>query len=105
MIKPPSNLEGVTPPALAKPLVWHRHLITLNITSMSVALRGGCNPGGAHNLNVGCPSGRVQSGRFGACLMAEPERVAECVAAMQEAAQAKPVSVKCRIFSLNSRMI
>ena len=50
-----------------------------------------------YNLNVGCPSGRVQSGRFGACLMAEPERVAECVAAMQEAAQAKPVSVKCRI--------
>lgn len=48
------------------------------------------------NLNVGCPSDRVQSGRFGACLMAEPETVAECVAAMQDAVQV-PVTVKCRI--------
>ena len=37
------------------------------------------------NLNIGCPSDRVQSGRFGACLMAEPDLVAECVAAMGEA--------------------
>ncbi len=48
------------------------------------------------NLNVGCPSNRVQKGRFGACLMAEPELVAECVAAMQEAVSI-PVSVKSRI--------
>ncbi len=48
------------------------------------------------NLNVGCPSDRVQEGRFGACLMAEPERVAECVGAMG-AAVSIPVSVKCRI--------
>lgn len=48
------------------------------------------------NLNVGCPSDRVQSGRFGACLMLEPETVAECVAAMQEAVQI-PVTVKHRI--------
>jgi tRNA-dihydrouridine synthase A len=48
------------------------------------------------NLNCGCPSDRVQSGRFGACLMAEPERVAECVAAMREAT-VLPVTVKCRI--------
>lgn len=48
------------------------------------------------NLNIGCPSDRVQSGAFGACLMAQPERVAECVAAMQ-AAVAIPVTVKCRI--------
>ncbi len=48
------------------------------------------------NLNVGCPSDRVQSGRFGACLMAEPERVAACVAAMQ-AAVSIPVTVKTRI--------
>ena len=40
------------------------------------------------NLNIGCPSDRVQSGRFGACLMAEPDLVAECVAAMGEAAVA-----------------
>ncbi|MBY0544634.1 MAG: tRNA dihydrouridine(20/20a) synthase DusA [Gammaproteobacteria bacterium] len=48
------------------------------------------------NLNVGCPSDRVQSGRFGACLMAEPELVAECVAAMKQAVSI-PVTVKCRI--------
>ncbi len=48
------------------------------------------------NLNVGCPSDRVQSGRFGACLMREPELVADCMAAMK-AAVATPVTVKCRI--------
>ncbi|SLN36300.1 tRNA dihydrouridine(20/20a) synthase DusA [Oceanibacterium hippocampi] len=48
------------------------------------------------NLNVGCPSDRVQSGRFGACLMAEPELVAEGVAAMRAAVDI-PVTVKTRI--------
>lgn len=48
------------------------------------------------NINVGCPSDRVQSGRFGACLMAEPELVAECFRAMR-ASQSVPVSVKTRI--------
>jgi len=48
------------------------------------------------NLNVGCPSDRVQEGRFGACLMAEPALVGDCVAAMK-AAVAVPVTVKCRI--------
>jgi tRNA-dihydrouridine synthase A len=48
------------------------------------------------NLNVGCPSDRVQEGRFGACLMAEPELVAKCVAAMAAAVKI-PVTVKCRI--------
>jgi tRNA-dihydrouridine synthase A len=48
------------------------------------------------NLNVGCPSDRVQEGRFGACLMAEPALVGDCVAAMK-AAVAIPVTVKCRI--------
>ena len=48
------------------------------------------------NLNVGCPSSRVQSGNFGACLMAQPELVAEAVAAMQAVVQL-PVSVKHRI--------
>jgi tRNA-dihydrouridine synthase A len=48
------------------------------------------------NFNVGCPSDRVQDGRFGACLMAEPTRVAEGVAAMK-AAVGIPVTVKCRI--------
>lgn len=48
------------------------------------------------NLNVGCPSDRVQDGRFGACLMAEPALVGDCVAAMK-AAVVVPVTVKCRI--------
>ena len=48
------------------------------------------------NLNIGCPSDRVQSGCFGACLMAEPALVAACVAAMGAAASV-PVTVKCRI--------
>jgi len=48
------------------------------------------------NLNVGCPSDRVQSGRFGACLMREPQLVAECMAAISEAVDL-PATVKCRI--------
>ena len=48
------------------------------------------------NLNVGCPSDRVQEGRFGACLMAEPRLVGDCVAAMKAAVDI-PVTVKCRI--------
>jgi tRNA-dihydrouridine synthase A len=48
------------------------------------------------NLNAGCPSDRVQEGRFGACLMAEPALVADCVAAMKTAVRI-PVTVKCRI--------
>src|SRR5207302_6445973 len=48
------------------------------------------------NLNVGCPSDRVQEGRFGACLMAEPVLVGECVAAMKANVKV-PISVKCRI--------
>ncbi|AXK72970.1 tRNA dihydrouridine(20/20a) synthase DusA [Lysobacter sp. TY2-98] len=54
------------------------------------------------NLNCGCPSDRVQAGRFGACLMREPALVAECVAAMSAAVRASerpdvPVTVKCRL--------
>ncbi|MFL5039439.1 MAG: tRNA dihydrouridine(20/20a) synthase DusA [Xanthobacteraceae bacterium] len=48
------------------------------------------------NLNVGCPSDRVQEGRFGACLMAEPELVGACVAAMKAAVRV-PLTVKCRL--------
>lgn len=49
-----------------------------------------------YNLNVGCPSDRVKSGRFGACLMREPTLVKECLEAMQEATSS-PVTIKCRI--------
>lgn len=48
------------------------------------------------NINIGCPSDRVQSGRFGACLMAEPDLVADCYTAMQKAVTV-PVTVKCRL--------
>lgn len=48
------------------------------------------------NLNVGCPSDRVQSGRFGACLMREPRLVADCMAAIRDAVSV-PATVKCRI--------
>ena len=48
------------------------------------------------NLNVGCPSDRVQAGRFGACLMKEPALVAECMAALRAAVRV-PVTVKCRL--------
>jgi tRNA-dihydrouridine synthase A len=76
-----------------------------------VALQlGGCDPGALANcariaqdfgydeinLNVGCPSDRVQEGRFGACLMTVPALVGDCVAAMKQAV-AVPVTVKCRI--------
>ncbi|MDO9477225.1 MAG: tRNA dihydrouridine(20/20a) synthase DusA [Pseudohongiella sp.] len=48
------------------------------------------------NLNIGCPSDRVQSGRFGACLMAEPELVAQCISAMKNVTD-MPVTIKSRI--------
>jgi tRNA-dihydrouridine synthase A len=88
----------------------HRHL-RLNEEEAPVALQlGGSDPAelakairlaedyayAEINLNVGCPSDRVQSGRFGACLMAEPDLVADCVRAMRDATD-RPVTVKCRI--------
>ncbi|HEX7339428.1 MAG TPA: tRNA dihydrouridine(20/20a) synthase DusA [Rhodanobacteraceae bacterium] len=64
---------------------------------LAVAARYGAEAGYDEiNLNVGCPSSRVQSGRFGACLMREPVLVADCVRAMREAVDV-PVTVKCRI--------
>jgi tRNA-dihydrouridine synthase A len=86
-------------------------LLRFDVAEHPLALQlGGCDPQalaacarlGADrlfdeiNLNVGCPSDRVQEGRFGACLMAEPELVGDCVAAMK-AAVAIPITVKCRI--------
>jgi tRNA-dihydrouridine synthase A len=86
-------------------------LLAFDVSEHPLALQlGGCEPEalatcariGADlgydeiNLNVGCPSDRVQSGRFGACLMAEPHLVADCVAAMGNAVDV-PVTVKHRI--------
>ncbi|MFO7564525.1 MAG: tRNA dihydrouridine(20/20a) synthase DusA [Enhygromyxa sp.] len=87
------------------------HLLGLDPTEGPIALQlGGDDPAALAecagiaaefgydevNLNVGCPSDRVQSGNFGACLMREPERVAECVAAMRAAVDL-PITVKHRI--------
>ena len=89
----------------------HHRFLQFNATENPVAFQlGGSNPHELAlcakmiedygydeiNLNVGCPSDRVQNGRFGACLMAEPLLVAECVAAMSKAASI-PVTVKSRI--------
>jgi tRNA-dihydrouridine synthase A len=86
-------------------------LLRFDETEHPVALQlGGSDPGmmadaaamGANagydeiNINVGCPSDRVQSGAFGACLMSSPEVVAACVRAMQLAAEV-PVTIKTRI--------
>jgi tRNA-dihydrouridine synthase A len=66
-------------------------------TALAVCARWGAQWGYDEvNLNVGCPSDRVQNGRFGACLMAEPSLVAECVTAMKQAVGI-PVTVKTRI--------
>jgi tRNA-dihydrouridine synthase A len=64
---------------------------------LAIASRHGAKAGYDEiNLNVGCPSDRVQSGRFGACLMLEPALVGDCVKAMRDAVDV-PVTVKCRI--------
>ena len=68
-----------------------------NPSTLALAARIGAEWGYDEiNLNVGCPSERVQSATFGACLMARPALVAECIAAMQAAVRV-PVTVKCRI--------
>jgi tRNA-dihydrouridine synthase A len=78
------------------------HPLALQLGGCEPAALAACGRIGADagfdeiNLNVGCPSDRVQEGRFGACLMAEPALVGDCVAAMK-AAVAIPVTVKCRI--------
>ena len=78
------------------------HPLALQLGGSDVAKLGNAAAIGADlgydeiNLNVGCPSDRVQEGRFGACLMAEPQLVADCVAAMRARVKI-PVTVKCRI--------
>lgn len=101
--------EMITSAALVRGRV--ERLLAFDPSEHPVALQlGGCDPaelaqaarlGEAYgydeiNLNCGCPSDRVKSGRFGACLMGNAPLVAECVAAMQ-AAVGIPVTVKCRI--------
>lgn len=101
--------EMITAAALVRGNV--RRLLEFDAAEHPVALQlGGCDPrelalaarmGEEYgydeiNLNCGCPSDRVKSGRFGACLMGHPELVAECFSAMRAAVRV-PVTVKCRI--------
>lgn len=101
--------EMVTSPALVRGKALH--LLNYNAEEHPVALQlGGSDPtelaeatklGNQYgydeiNLNVGCPSDRVQSGTFGAVLMRQPDLVADCIKAMQDASDAE-VTVKCRI--------
>ena len=99
---------------LTTPAIIHgdrQRLLGFDATEHPVALQlGGSNPHDLAeaakigesfgydeiNLNVGCPSDRVKGGNFGACLMAEPQLVAQCVAAMKAAVKI-PVTVKCRL--------
>ncbi|QYX56436.1 tRNA dihydrouridine(20/20a) synthase DusA [Roseovarius sp. SCSIO 43702] len=101
--------EMVTAPALVRGGALHlldhapeEHPVALQLggsdpDELAQAARMGAEAGyGEINLNVGCPSDRVQSGTFGAVLMKEPGLVAECCAAMREAVHVE-VTVKCRI--------
>jgi tRNA-dihydrouridine synthase A len=102
--------EMITAPALVRGQAFH--LLDFNPQEHPVAVQlGGSDPRELAratafcvargydeiNLNVGCPSDRVQSGAFGAVLMRDPGLVAECVAAMKTAADGTEVTVKCRI--------
>jgi len=101
MVTAPAVLHGDRPRLLGL-AGEHEHPVALQL--------GGSDPGALGeaaaigetfgydeiNLNVGCPSDRVQEGRFGACLMAEPDLVAACVTTMQRQVKV-PVTVKCRI--------
>lgn len=65
---------------------------------LAEATRIGCDYGYDEiNINIGCPSDRVQSGMFGACLMREPDLVADCVSAMMTSSTGAEITVKCRI--------
>ena len=101
--------EMVTAPALVRGGALHllafdpaEHPVALQLggsdpKELALASKMGADEGYDEiNLNVGCPSDRVQSGTFGAVLMKTPALVADCVAAMQDAVEV-PVTVKCRI--------
>ncbi len=100
MVTAPAVLHGDRERLLGFDLAEHPVALQLGGSEpgeLAAAARVGADLGYDEiNLNVGCPSDRVQSGRFGACLMREPALVAECIAAMR-AAVSIPVTVKCRL--------
>lgn len=101
MVTAPAILHGDAPRLLAMDPAEHPVALQIGGSQpqeLARATRIGCDFGYDEvNLNVGCPSDRVQSGRFGACLMREPDLVAACLSAMQDGAGGVPVTVKCRI--------
>jgi tRNA-dihydrouridine synthase A len=100
MITTGAVLRGNCARLLAFDMVEHPVALQLggsNPADLALAARIGQEFGYAEiNLNVGCPSDRVQEGRFGACLMAEPQLVGDCIASMKAAVHV-PVTVKCRL--------
>lgn len=98
------NAAGLVRGAAARLLAFHpaEHPLALQLGGSDPALLAEAAGIGAEfgydeiNLNLGCPSPRVQQGRFGACLMAEPEQVARCFQAMAGAVRV-PVTIKCRV--------
>jgi tRNA-dihydrouridine synthase A len=102
MIVAPAIVRGNAQKLLAHDPAEHPVALQLggcDPAELAVAARIGAEAGYSEiNLNVGCPSDRVKSGSFGACLMLRPELVAECTQRMREAVPAGvPVTVKCRI--------
>ena len=105
MVHANAVLQGDRTRLLARDAVENPVALQLGGSDPALLAQAAC-VGQAHgfdevNLNVGCPSDRVQAGRFGACLMKEPALVADCVAAMIDAVgrldQPIPITVKCRL--------
>jgi len=105
MVHANAVLQGDRTRLLARDPVENPVALQLGGSEPSLLAQAAC-VGQAHgfdevNLNVGCPSDRVQAGRFGACLMKEPALVAECIGAMVEAVgkldRPIPITVKCRL--------
>ncbi|MFZ5634990.1 MAG: tRNA dihydrouridine(20/20a) synthase DusA [Pseudomonadota bacterium] len=101
MVHANAVLQGDRAKLLAKDDTQHPVALQLGGSepaSLAQAARIGADHGFDEiNLNCGCPSDRVQAGRFGACLMREPSLVADCVAVMIAAAPSTPITVKCRL--------
>lgn len=101
MVTAPALIHGDADRLLAYDMA--EHPIALQIggsepDQLAAATQLGCDAGYDEvNINIGCPSDRVQSGRFGACLMEEPDLVADCVSAMMDASTGAEITVKCRI--------
>jgi tRNA-dihydrouridine synthase A len=101
MVTAPALIHGDADRLLAFDVAEHPVALQIGGSDpdqLAMATRMGCDVGYDEiNINIGCPSDRVQSGRFGACLMQEPDLVADCVSAMIDASTGAEITVKCRI--------